>query len=627
MRKIKPVSFHPQVIFDYGLLALLSLALIGHYLKFYSTGFDQSFLVTISFVGTLPVLWSAILSLKEKKVSVDLLASVALLFSLLSGEWISAVFINLMLTSARIFLDYSQSQARRTIAALLKLKPQKAKIKKESQVIEVPLNHLKKGDLVVVELGERVPIDGVVIEGEAMLDQSSLTGESLPVPKQPGDKVLSSTLVESGNLTIKTEKVGEETTLEKIIDLVEKSRGNKAAVNTLAERFASWYILSMFIFAFIVYFFSGNLGLVLAILLVVCADDIAVAVPQAFLTAIIYAARRGVIIKGSSYLEGLDQVRTIVADKTGTLTRGRLKIEKIVALNGYSETEVLTLMGGISFLSDHPISKAIKRLLKEKEIKITQAPVKVTEFSGKGITGNFQTRALALGRPEFLESQGVKFGRDEGVWKEPEKDGFSVTLLAAQGKLAGFAVLADELRPNIKNSIELLKKEGIERVVMLTGDNETIASRVAGEVGITLYHSSLLPEDKINYLTQYLNPQTKVMMIGDGINDAAALSRADIGVAMGGIGMDVAIESADIVLVKDDFARIPEIIQLSRYVMKIVREDFWIWGIVNAVGLWLVLARVLSPTGAAAYNFLTDFIPLFNSSRILSLYLKKQNKK
>jgi len=250
--------------------------------------FSQYFLQVIAIIATIPVIFSAYRSVLSKKVSVDLLASIALVFSLLSHEWLSAIFINLMLTSARIFLSYNEAKARKNIESLLKLKPKKVKVKREESIIEIDLKDVIVGDIVIVDLGERIPIDGRVISGEASIDESSLTGESIPINKTEGDQVLSSTLVVSGNLIVETVKIGAETTLEKIIKLVEEAEIDKPDIHTTAEKFATWYLITVFIGSIVAYFISYDLTLVLAIMLVVCADDVAVAVPLTFLTAISY---------------------------------------------------------------------------------------------------------------------------------------------------------------------------------------------------------------------------------------------------------------------------------------------------------------------------------------------------
>lgn len=603
--------------FDNILLAILIFILGSHYFKIIPFEVDEVLLMMISGIATLPVLWSAIKSLRDKKISVDLLASVALVFSLIAGEYASAVFINLMLTSARIFSSYVDALARHSIESLLKLKPHKAKIKRGDGVIEVAIDQIKKGDLIVIGLGEQIPVDGVVVDGQAGIDQSSMTGESVPISKMIGDSVLSSTIVVDGNLIVSAEKVGKETTFERIIELVEKSQANKAKINNIADRFATWYILSAFVVGVALYFIFGNISFVLAVLLVVCADDIAIAVPLAFLLAIGHSAQDGVIIKGNNFIEGFEKLKILVVDKTGTLTKGKLSVVDVFSFGRKNREEMMALSGIAFSVSTHPVARAIVKYVKEKGI-IIEKPDKYEEHGGRGAVAYFRGHRIIVGNLPFFNKLKINIGKEQtDVIYNEERRGLNVTLAALGDELIGFFVLADELRPEIKKSIRELKNIGVEKVIMLTGDNERVAKRIAEDAGVDEYYANLLPEDKLAHLKKYLSKDYKVAMVGDGVNDAAVLAASDIGIAMGAIGSDVAIETADVVLMRDDFSKLPEVIKLAREVMRISRQNFIIWGVVNIIGLGLVFGGVILVTGAAAYNFLTDFIPLLNSSRLL----------
>ncbi len=612
---------------DPVLLVVLVIILIVHYLNFFSSDSDDFVLVLVALIATLPVVWSAIKALKEKHIGINLLASIALIFSLLAKEYTSAVFINLMLASARILGAYTENRSRKTIQSLLKLKPHKAKIKKGNEVIEVAVNKIKKDDLVVVELGERIPIDGRIAEGEAEVDQSSLTGESLPVDKRIGDQVYSSTVVIAGNLIIKAEKIGEETTLGKMIQLVEEAARHKPGITTLVEVFTSWYVVLMLVGSGILYFISRDLSLVLAVVLVVCADDIAVAVPLAFIASIGHAAKKGVIIKGGDFLEGISKAKVLIVDKTGTLTRGKLKVENFFVFDDWESNDVLRLASATSLLSSHPSAKAILRYAEENNIKPPQ-PDEFKEESGKGAEALISEKKIITGKPSFLEELGIKISAHQRRDIEREKDkGLNTTLIGCDGSLIGFFTLADEIRPSVKNILSELKNLGIEKIVMLTGDNEKIAQRIAEKVGITEYYANLLPEDKLKYLKKYLSKNYKVVAIGDGVNDAALLNAADIGIAMGGIGADVTIESGDIVLMQDNLSQVPETMRLARYTARVSKQNFIIWGITNGIGLSLVFSGVIPaiilPTFAAAFNFVTDFAPILNSARLFNVHIKE----
>lgn len=587
-------------------LILLSLALIKY----------EIVLKIIGIISTIPVIISALVSIKNRRVSIDLLASIALIVSLIEQEWISVAFINLMITSARMFARYVEIKSHSALQGLLKAKPTIATIELNGSVFDIPVEDVKVGDLVVVELGERVPVDGIIEKGEAMIDQSSLTGESIPVLRKQGDKALSFTTVVSGNLTIRVEKVGGETTFEKIVKLIEKSQNNKARIQTLGDSFSKWYIIITLLLAVGIYFYSGNISLVLSLLLVSCADDIAIAIPLALATAITHSAKHGVIVKGGNFIEGFSKIKVMIFDKTGTLTMGKLKVEKVFAFDESTEEEIISLAGTASLLSHHPVSLAIAEFAKSKN-SYTPEPESSEELMGKGIIAIKNNEKIISGKIGFLKELGIEINKEETyiINQEMEK-GLNITLIAKNNKIMGFLALGDTIRPNLKNIIADIKKMGIEKTVMLTGDNEKIAEKIAKEIGIDEYYANLLPEQKTEHLRGYLNKDYKVAMVGDGVNDAPCIAMADIGIAMGVIGSDSAIESADIAIMKDDLSQIPELMKISKRTLSVIRQDLVLWGIINIIGFCLVINGLLDPAGAAAYNFTTDFIPIMNSLRL-----------
>jgi Cd2+/Zn2+-exporting ATPase len=455
-------------------LILLSLILIRY----------ETIIIVVGIASTIPVAISALISIKNRKVSIDLLASIALVVSLIQHEWISVAFINLMITSARMFGRYVEIKSHSAIQSLLKSKPTTATVEREGKVLDVPVEDLKIGDLVIVELGEKVPVDGTIERGEAMLDQSSLTGESIPVFKKQGDNVLSFTSIVSGNLTIRVEKVGEETTFEKIVKLIETSQNNKAKIQTLGDSFSKWYIIITLIAAIGVYLYTHNLTLVLSLLLVSCADDIAVAIPLALSTALAHAARHGAIVKGGNFIEEFSKIKTIIFDKTGTLTLGKLKVEKVFGFDNNTEEEVLSLAGSASLLSHHPVSHAIIEFAKSKNT-YTPEPESSEEMMGRGIIAVNNNEKIISGKIDFFKELGISINKEEMyiINQEMEK-GLNITLIGKNDKLIGFLALGDSIRPNLKEIIADIKKLGVKKTVMLTGDNQKIADKIAKEVGI-----------------------------------------------------------------------------------------------------------------------------------------------
>lgn len=609
---------------DKPLLFILVVILIGHYSQIVPQKFDDLFLIFFASIASLPVVINVIKSLKNKSISIDLLAGIALFLSLLNKEWASAVFINLMLTSARLLAKYTEDHARSAIKSLLKLRPEKVKIKRGNKIIEESVSKINVGDFIVIELGDRIPVDGIVISGKAIIDQSSLTGESIPVNKEENDKVFSSTLNVSGSLVIKAEKVGSDTTFEKIVKLVEDSEKNKVKIQTTANIFTSFYIVLTILAVLVIYFFTKNLPLVLSVILVTCADDIAVAIPMAFYAAIGTAARKGIIIKGGDYLEMLAKIKTVVFDKTGTITKGKLKVDRVIPMGKFLEGDVIKLAAIADFFSEHPLAKAVIKYADLKSIKYVKPKI-FKEFPGKGMIAIFRNKKIIFGKLSFLKEKGIEINKKDiaKIEKNIDEESNNKLFVGYGGEFVGCIFLADQIRPESILVINALRKLGIKNVIMLTGDNEEVAKSVANETRMDSFHSNLLPKDKVEYVRKYLNKEGKLLMVGDGINDAAALALADVGIAMGAIGSDVAIEAADIALMKDDVRRIPETIGLSRYVIKIAKQDFVIWGVINTIGLILVFSKIIGPEGAAAFNFITDFFPILNSFRVFNYKFTK----
>lgn len=598
------------------ILALFMCALVLWIFNLIPHSIQNEVLWTLAIIGILPVIKSAWGSLIKRKINVDLLATIALIFSLISGEWGSLLFINLMLSSARILGIYTERRVRTSLKSLEKLKPSKARVMRDNRSVEIPLNEVRVGDLVLVNLGEQIPVDGTIFDGMATINQSSLTGESLPIFRAKNDMVFAATMVVAGHLTIRAKRVGTQTTFERMIALVESSQKAKTRMKTTAERFASWYIVIMLIIATVLYIATSDTKLVLAVVLVVCADDIAIAIPLAYVASIGAAARRGIIIKSADFLERAAKITTLIVDKTGTITMGNLVIKNIYSLGIFTPEHLLSIAGTACKNSTHPISKAIVSYTQERLISIPE-PDHTEELAGRGMISTTKEHRIIIGRVEMLREQGISIENEAlQKLKEIEAEGSNATFVVQDGIIVGLFSLADELRGDVHETIVALKKEGVRETIMLTGDNETVAQKISQSAGIDEYHARLLPEQKVSYLSTYLGKGKTVAMVGDGVNDAAVITRADIGIAMGTIGTDAAIESADIVLMKDDFGKLLELRKIARNVLSVAHQNFAFWAVINSVGLYFVFTGVFDPSRAAAYNFITDFIPIFNSLRL-----------
>ncbi|MDD5433059.1 MAG: cation-translocating P-type ATPase [Candidatus Pacebacteria bacterium] len=618
-KKINSFSF--RLVFNIVLAVIIGLALILHFLGW---DFSQKIFILFSFLGLLPVIKSAVLALLKKKLTIDLLASIALIFAFISQEWHSAAFICLMLAFARIFALWTDKKAQHILEHLLKYQPNKVKVQRNNQTLEISLNQLLAGDLMVIESGDRIPADGQVVSGQASINEATITGESEPVMKTIGDSVLSSTLNESGSLLVKAQRIGKDSTVEKIISLVSEASGKKSQSERMSDKFTAWYIAITLLAGLLLFLLLKNTDLVLSILLVTCADDIAVAVPLGFTLAIAKGAKMGVLIKGGGVVENLAKIKYFMTDKTGTLTFGRPKIMKAQFFENISESNFFQVVGATAANSHHAFSKAAIKYLKDRRFAI-ESPDDFLEKPGEGIIVKKNGDSIAAGNLNFLQKNGFSAMKGQiDLFQQAQQKGYSTVLYGKNKQIVGFLAFEDEIRPFAKELLIQTRQLGVKKWYMLTGDNEKSAIKVAKELGFDNFRSGLKPQDKVKIIEQFKKQNKGVLaMMGDGVNDAAALALADVSIAMGKGGSDASVEASDVALMKDKLKKVPQIIDFSQQAVAIIKHNFWLWGVLNAIGLTLVFAGVLNPMTAALYNFTTDFIPILNVFRIS--FLKKSS--
>ncbi len=630
------------IIFDFVLIfSILLFLLLDFSLRYIFL--NQSFLFLISgllaglsIIGLLPVLNNVIKSLIKKELTIDLLASVALISSLLMHEWTSASFITLMLAFARVLDHITEAKAKNIIKSLMKYHVEWVRIKVGDDIKEINIKEVKIGDLIIVEDGNNIPVDGTVVSGQAEVNESSLTGESELVQKKKGDNVYTSTINESGSIIIRTDKIGTDTTLSRIISLIDESSRQKNKVERLANRFSVWYIFIVIISSISMYLCGVDSKIILSILLVVCADDVAVAVPLSYTIAMSTIARKGVIVKGSGALEQLSKMKYLLTDKTGTLTKGTPKVIDIKVYGKWSKDEVTKFFASGASESNHAVSKAIIDYSKEFSIK-THVPDDFSEISGQGVAFVHDGNSFIMGRLSFMEDRNCKISDELKKDVEFEKNfGRGLVLIAINNEVCGLLSYVDELRPHISEIVSKTKDLGILEWHMLTGDNEKVAKDIASQIGISHFHSNLTPQAKVEFIKEFEKKHAPgsgknsgiVGYIGDGVNDAASLALADVSIAMGDTGSDASIEAADITIIRANLDRLPDIIMISKNTQRVVKNNFIIWGITNFIGLFLVIFGIpgfgrIGPVGAATYNFVTDFIPIINSFRAGKYNTKK----
>jgi Cd2+/Zn2+-exporting ATPase/Cu+-exporting ATPase len=567
-------------------------------------------------VGGFPIFRKVFLALRVKTVTSHALMSLGIIGALAIRDYSAAALIVFFMRLADFLDTFTTSKSRQAIKHLIQLSPETARVEKNGEVVEVDIDVVKLGDVVSVKPGERIPVDGVVISGHSSVNQASITGESLPVEKIEGDDVFAATINERGILRIRTERVGADTTFGRIIKLVEEAEAAKAPVQKFADRVTAYYIPVVLVLAGITYLIGRDPVATVAVLVVACSCAIAMATPVAVLASVGSAARSGVLIKGGLALEALARVDTVVMDKTGTITFGKPMVTDVISLNGLPEEEILRIAASIERYSEHPLAAAIIERAGKKCL-IAEPPEHFEAVAGEGIITRWNGRNLSLGNRKLMESRGVAFS---GAALEQavalESAGKTTILLAEETRPLGLIAVADTLREEVPRALAALKKLGISNLLLLTGDNRRVASALAETLGVD-YEAELLPEHKIQKVKELQVVGHRVAMVGDGINDAPALAQADVGIAMGAAGTDIAIEAAQVALMRDDWRLVPEAIRIGRRTFATIQQNLAFALLYNVVGVGLAAIGWLPPVWSAAAQSLPDVVIMLNSSRLL----------
>lgn len=590
---------------DYGLILLLLCAFVLAFLLPEA----GVVLAVCAFVAVIPTFIHAFRSIITFRISIDVFNAFAIAVSFVTGEHWSAGFIALMLCFARLLDWITESRTHHAMEELLKLKPLTAIRERDGRLEEVAVDAVVVGDVIVIKEGSRVPVDGVVIFGVSHLNEASVTGESAPVLKVVGDSVLSATVVQSGVIKIRATHVGRDSTIERMAALMREAAKNKSRTEKMADRFAGLFLPIIALLGVGTWMVSHNTSMVAALFLIACADDMAVAIPLAMTAALGMSAKRGVIIKGGEWLDTLGKVDTIILDKTGTLTYGSLSIREARRASWISEHAFWEMLAIAEKFSEHPVGRMVFREAVHR-IHHVPDPEQFEVIKGAGVRAVYGANECILGTRQVVEQFQLPM---EGL---DQLDRSSTFVVFVNRRFAGSLTIEDAPRAEAASSLKQLRKIGIQRILMLTGDNEETAKEVAQRLGMTEFHAAMKPQDKLQFVEALLAQGQRVAMLGDGVNDAPTLARADVGIAMGGEGTAVAAEAADIVILTDDLSRLPETILLARRTSAIVRLDVVIWAVSNVVGFTLVFTGIAGPAFAAFYNFATDFLPLLNSSRL-----------
>ncbi|QLY80670.1 heavy metal translocating P-type ATPase [Clostridium intestinale] len=567
----------------------------------------------------IPIIKEAVIGLvTEFDIKADVLVSMALIASVIIGETFAAGEVAFIMTLGALLEERTVKKAQAGIEKLVNLTPTTARVIKAGKEKIINAKEVLVNDILKVLPGETIPVDGVLIKGETSIDQSVMTGESMPVDKKAGDEVFSGTVNQFGAFEMKATRVGEDSSLQKMIRLVKSADAGKAKIVGMADRWATWIVVIALISAAATWFITGEIIRSVTILVVFCPCSLVLATPTAIMAGIGNATKYGILIKEGDALERLSKVRKIAFDKTGTLTYGKPKVTKVKSFDeSISEEQLLKLIASVEKSSEHPLGKAIVEHFNLVSKLQLEDIIDFKMAIGKGVYGTINSKKLLAGNDRLLKENNIALtSSQEDKVKEFRSKGCTIVFLAEDSIIKGFIVLEDVLRNNSREMVENLKKLGKD-TVLLTGDNKQTASNIALASGINEFYSECLPEDKLSIINKFQSGDQRVCMVGDGVNDAPALKKSFVGIAMGGIGSDIAVEAADIALIGDDIKAIPHLMELSKRTMRTININIIISMILNFVAIILAMTGVLNPILGALVHNVGSVVVIIHSALLL----------
>jgi Cd2+/Zn2+-exporting ATPase/Cu+-exporting ATPase len=600
---------------EYVRLGLMGVIVVASLTGWWRPFMDRDWLAFAgTVIGGFPIYKEAWENLLKRRMTMELSMTIALLSALAIGQFFTAMVIAFFVLFAELLEGYTVGGGRRAIEKLINALPRHVTVRRNGQERELRVEELSGGEVIVIRPGERIPVDGTVTKGTSYVDQSSITGESLPIEKTEQSKVFAGTINKNGVLEVSVERVGRDTTFGKIIQVVEQAEKSKAPVQRIADRLAAglvYFALGAAILTFIV---TRNLTATIAVIIVAGACGVAAGTPLAILAGIGSAARRGIIVKGGLYLEKLADIDTIVLDKTGTLTIGIPEVTGIQAANGATENEVLQNAAIAEQHSEHPIGEAIIR-------KARTAKLSLREYSdlryipGKGLTCLDAGTKIVVGTRTLLEENGIRFDTNgDGSFVNATKPGETLVYVGRNKTVLGALSVADQLRREAIQAVDDLKRQGY-RTLLLSGDSSEVAAAIGAQLGVHEAIGNLLPEQKLEKVRELLQQGRKVAMVGDGVNDAPALAEATVGIAMGG-GTDVALETADVTLMTSDLSRLTEVFGIAKRCYRVIMFNFWGTIAVDTLGIGLAFCGLLAPIIAALIHVGSELAFILNSARL-----------
>jgi Cd2+/Zn2+-exporting ATPase len=595
------------------------LIVIGYMSGLLGNGnFKTLTLIFATIIASIPIFKKAFQALRMKAFSIELLVTIAVIGALVIGEYFESAVVTFLF----LFGDYLETRTlektRSALKELVDLAPQEAIVIRGGINLTIPIEEVVKGDRVIIRSGGKVPVDGSIITGRASLNEAAITGESVPATKVVDDKVFSGTIVDSGYIEIVAEKVGDDTTFAKIIELVEEAQESKSKTEKFLNKFANIYTPAVVILSILVYAITRDLHLSITFLVVACPGALVIGAPVSNVAGIGNGAKNGVLIKGGEVMDRFSKVDTLVFDKTGTLTKGKPEVTDIKLFNSQNPNELLRLVAQAETISEHHLGQTIVKEAKARKLILANAPQDVEVIKGNGIRANVEGHRVAIGNRKLMKTEQIIMTEEILEYAvNREKEGNTAIFAALDGQIAGIFSIADQIREDAPRALAELRKNGIKKIIILTGDNRHTAELVARKLGIDEYHAELLPEDKVNYVKKLRESGHIVAMAGDGINDAPAIATADIGLAMGEGGTDISMETADVVLMADKLMQLSHAYSLSKATIRNMKQNtFFAVGIVFVLLSGVLIGSVHLASGMFIHEA-SVLIVILNAMRLI----------
>lgn len=599
------------------LLIISGIALVISIFDLFSLPFDAAWIAII--LCGIPIVLEAILGLVTAfDIKADVLVSIALIASIIIGEDFAAGEVAFIMQLGALLEDLTVAKARAGIERLVHLTPQTARLIDKNVETVIPAEHVKIGDILRVLPGESVPVDGVILSGQTSVNQAVMTGEALPVDKAAGDEVMSGTVNQFGSFDMQATRVGSDSSIARMINLVQSADAGKAKIVSIADRWATWIVIIALTAAALTWIISGEIIRAVTILVVFCPCALVLATPTAIMAAIGNATKHGFLVREGDALERLAKISRIAFDKTGTLTYGTPEVKAVKSLNcEYSEETLYMLAASAETRSEHPLGKAIVRCYKKDAGKAPIQPEEFIMLPGRGVAALANNKKILAGNRKLLEEQNIIIPDilDNQI-EDYRINGCTIIMIAVNGVFAGFIALADALRPQSAQMVSKLTALGVTPV-LLTGDHQKAACAIAKQLNIHEVHANCLPEDKLKVIDKYQVQKQLICMIGDGINDAPALKKASVGIAMGGVGSDIAVDAADIALVDDEVKELPHLLALAKRMMNTIKCNLSFSMLLNFIAIILAMTGTLNPIAGALVHNAGSVLVIVNSALLL----------